>query len=486
VVLLLTAALAILVPAGYLHFAWLSVILLTVIVLMVAFGDLLLGLLVWLLSTACFSYFFWRLHLPYFFNPTIDRLLMPLLIVIALGMMVAGRLHWRRLWPVSAIMAAMLAYFTVSMALTGLESQAAASPHFRLIGGYYFPFIALVLAFLAAGDEQQLRKAAIFFYLFGVYLAVTAWAERFGIWWLVYPKYILNPELGTHWGRSRGPFMASPPLGLTLVYVFYSNFYLAKRAAAPLRTIILATQPVVLGAIFFTQTRSVWLAAIVCAVIWVLGTRRKRSRAAAMAVLAVAAGLVAVVFWGNILSRQREKGGVADPIPVYARVGLAKMTYRIFTEYPLTGVGFGHFREHATKYYSDPASKYLKFGAAAPEHNNILSLLAECGLPGAALYVWLLVILFRRSLRLYRRLSATGTGYLTRDFVVLYWVLFADYVIDGMFRETSVDPFNNGLFFVISGLVLGLDYMLHWQQTSPWPSQTPQTGTSRRSAFPAT
>jgi hypothetical protein len=37
-----------------------------------------------------------------------------------------------------------------------------------------------------------------------------------------------------------------------------------------------------------------------------------------------------------------------------------------------------------------------------------------------------------------------------------------DYLIDGMFRETSVDPFNNGLFFTFIGLILAVDYLLEY------------------------
>ncbi|NLX07551.1 MAG: hypothetical protein GXY33_20620, partial [Phycisphaerae bacterium] len=76
------------------------------------------------------------------------------------------------------------------------------------------------------------------------------------------------------------------------------------------------------------------------------------------------------------------------------------------------------------------------------------------------LYVLVLIGLLRVSLRVYRRLSPTGRGWMTRDFVVLYWIMFANYLIDAMFRETSVDPFNNSLFFVLSGMVLGMDFLL--------------------------
>lgn len=465
--LLLVAGLAVVVPAGYLHYAWAAVAGVTAVVLVISFGDLLTGLMIWLVTVACFSYFFWKLELPFFFNLTIDRIVLPVLLFSAVGMMIIGTLQWRRLWPISALMLLMVMYFGISLAVTGFDSVTVVTPHFRLIGGYCFPFVAFALAVLAIRNQRQIGKVAVFFCLFGLYLTVTAWAEYLNIWSIVFPRYIADSQLGIHWGRSRGPFLVSASLGITLVYVFYSNAFLARRVGGLLRAAIYFIQPFTLAAIFFTQTRSVWLATIVGAVIWLLGAGPRRSRVATVIVLVAAMSLTTAVFWTGISSQQREKGGVADLDPIRARVGLARITYQMFKDHPVVGVGFGHFRDYADRYHSDPADKYLSLSSQLMEHNNFLSILAESGLVGLVLYLWLLGILFTRSLQLFRRLPDGGRMWLGRDFVILYWILFADFVIDGMFRETSVDPFNNGLFYLISGLMLGAGYLLDRQQSQP-------------------
>jgi hypothetical protein len=49
---------------------------------------------------------------------------------------------------------------------------------------------------------------------------------------------------------------------------------------------------------------------------------------------------------------------------------------------------------------------------------------------------------------------------ISRDTIVLYWILAAAYLIDGTFRETSDNPFANCLFFGLSAVPVALDYLL--------------------------
>lgn len=466
-VAIVAAVVGVLVPAEYLPYVLGGIGLAVIMVLWANFGDIMTLILFWFIATACFSYFFWREGVPFAggtLNITIDRLLILGIAIIAMIGLLIGRLPYKYSPGVLKIMTLLLIFFTISFLQSGYKSIAEVTPHFRLIGGYYFPFIALVLTYFAVNDEPQIKKICWFFMLFGAYLTLTAWAEYFKIWSIVFPKYIVDPELGIHWGRARGPFLVSASLGITLVFCFFNNLYLAHHTQGATRIIIYLLNLAMLPAIFFTQTRSVWLAMIICIFTWLKLNRHLRSRGAMT--MAVLAGLLIIgsIFWTNILSRERRHGGITEPYPIYARFGLAKMTWQLFKDHPLTGVGFGHFRDYAIQYAQDPSSKYIKWGSRLMEHNNFLSILAECGLIGLVLYVIMLVMIFRYSLRLYRRIPPNADGWVSRELVVLYWMLLIDYLVDGMFRETSVDPFNNGLFFAFTGLILAVDYLLNVRQ----------------------
>lgn len=464
---LLTAVLVLLVPAEHLIWAWVALGALTIILLAAHFVDPVSLVLTWLVTVACLSYFFWRQPIPGLpINVTIDRLFILAVAVAAVLRLTTGKLSAKPLPGAVKILLLMLVYFTISLGLSGLRSIADVSPHFRLAGGYYFPAIAMIIVFLAIRDETQIRKILWFFFAFGLYLTITAWAEYLQLWSVVIPKYIATPELGIHWGRARGPFLVSPTLGITLIFCFFANLYLAAKTHAAPRTALYATNLVMLPAIFFTQTRSVWLAMILCSTVWLIGTKRLRSRAAAAGVLIAAGIIIVTIFSSNIASRDRTRGGVTDPYPVYARIGLAKISARIVRERPITGTGFGHFRDYAAKLTADPSGKYVRYGSQLMEHNNFLSILTETGIIGLLLFLAFLLAVFKASVRLYRRLALPDSGWLNRTFVVLYWILFVDILTDGMFRETSVDPFNNGLFFTLTALILAYDYLLAPHQPS--------------------
>ena len=184
------------------------------------------------------------------------------------------------------------------------------------------------------------------------------------------------------------------------------------------------------------------------------------SSVVSVSLLAALALLIGVINMDNFMGTDRAKGGLTDMEPILLRIGLARMTWQVFEEHPLFGVGFGHFRDHAPGFARDPSSAAYAFGSSALEHNNLLSILAETGAVGVLLYLVMIAFLLRSSLRLYGKLPASGSGFINRDLLVLYWILAAAYFIDGTFRETSDNPFANSLFFGLSAVPVALDILL--------------------------
>jgi O-antigen ligase len=260
-------------------------------------------------------------------------------------------------------------------------------------------------------------------------------------------------------------------LGVALIFCLFGNLYLARRAETLRRWALYVACLLMLPVIFWTQTRSVWLAAIACASIWLLAGSHRRPRIVLVCVATALAIAALVVNWANVSSVERSRGGVAEAAPIELRFALAKLTFDIAADHPLFGVGFGHFRDHAAQYARDPSSPAMQVASTAVEHNNFLSVLAETGVVGLAIYLWLLLHLLWRSVRLYRRMPAGFLDGRGRDFVVLYWVLYANHVVDAMFRETSVHPFDNCLFFAVSGAMVAIDLMARRQgSTAPVPT----------------
>lgn len=448
-------------------------------------GRLIVAVCLWFVLVSCFDEEFWRAQVPLFFNVTLSRLFMVVLGAMWLTMWALGRTSLRFVRPVLPLMAAILAYFTLSAAVGGFKSVAVASVHYRLIGGYWFAFAMFFLVLHAVSRERDLVVVLGFLFCLGLYLTLTGWCEHFELWSLVFPRYIADPTVGIHWGRVRGPFVVSATMGLALTVCFFSNLVLARRLSKPLRPAVWLAALAMLPPIFWTQTRSVWVGFLLAAMVWIAFNHRQRSKPATVAFLsALAIALVAANF-ENFSSQERSRGGVTDVEPVYVRLGLALITWDMFLDRPLTGVGFGHFRDFAPRYARDVASPYYQFASPAMEHNSFLSILADTGLIGLALYAGLLIALLRLSVRLYRRLPAGGTGLMSRDLVVLYWTLGVAYLADAMFRETSVHPFTNSLFFGISGIIAAVGWLLGPQSVARPPSRSePGDGPVPRPGLP--
>ncbi len=422
-------------------------------------GDLLTAVLFWFVTLITLHEEFWRMPMPLFFSLTIPRIGIVVLVLLFGAMLVMGRLRLRHAWPMSGAILAVAAYFSISALVSGFETRSVVSVHYRLIGGYLFPFTILGLVVHAFRREGDFRRLAVFFAILSVYLTFTGWCERFSVTSLIFPSFISDPYVGIHWGRVRGPFVMSAAMGLALVYCFFNNLVLARNVGR-YGWMLHAVNALMLPVLFWTKTRSVWLSFALCSLIWTVYSRRHTTRVVAVCVLVSVAMLIGVVNMDNFMSSDRAKGGLTDMEPLLLRIGLAHMTWEILNENPLLGVGFGHFRDHAPAYARDPSSPYYAFGSSALEHNNLLSIVAETGLIGLILYLTMIGLLLSYSIRLYRKLTVSGTGFINRDLLVLYWILTMAYFIDGTFRETSDNPFANSLFFGLSAVPVALDILL--------------------------
>lgn len=454
------AAGIVLAPIEYLPYLLLAVAGAAVAVAWTALGSILTATLCWFVTVIAFDEQFWRLQLEHFFNLTIPRVFIVLLGLMWFGAWVLGRTRLRDCGWIYGLMFALLALFTISATVTGFKTISIATVHYRLFGGFWFAFFVFFLVFHGVNSERDIHRVLIFFFVVGIYLAFTGWCEHFRIWSLVFPRYIANPELGIHWGRVRGPFLVSPTMGLALLFSYFASLALARQMQGPRRWGIYVVCAAMLPVLFWTQTRSVWLGFVVGTVIWMLHTRRHWTRAVGVCIVTTVAILVFCFNAENILSEQRELGGVTDEKPIQLRIGLAIVTWDMFKDHPVFGVGFGHFRDAAPVYARRLDNEYY---STAMEHNNFLSVLAETGAVGFVIYVSLLAVLLRTSFRLYRRLPERAEGLVSRDVLVLYWVLFTVYLVDATFRETSVHPFTNSLFFGTSAVIVALDYLLRPQ-----------------------
>ncbi|HSR94751.1 MAG TPA: hypothetical protein VLK56_07770, partial [Solirubrobacterales bacterium] len=147
---------------------------------------------------------------------SLDRLLLIVAVSVPLlRELLAKRESRLRLEPVHWVLAAAIVYAVGSALAAGTLTES--DSFFRLLQIYgLLPFLAFLTAPLVFRHRRDREILLVAFVGLGAYLGLTALFETVGLNALVFPKYILNPNYGTHFGRARGPFVEAVTNGTGL------------------------------------------------------------------------------------------------------------------------------------------------------------------------------------------------------------------------------------------------------------------------------
>ncbi|HXH05510.1 MAG TPA: O-antigen ligase family protein, partial [Vicinamibacterales bacterium] len=167
----------------------------------------------------------------------------------------------------------------------------------------------------------------------------------------------------------------------------------AVRLAAAAGALLMAAATV------FTQSRGGTIGMVAMLAALVLGLRRVRPGAAALAVLGVLAATPLlpasyVERMASIFDAEKDPTGSRE-----ARKRLMREGYQAFLDNPLTGVGAGQFQNYKPEAREE---------AWRETHNVVLQVASELGAPGLAVFVFLIVVAFRGAVRAARRARAPG------------------------------------------------------------------------------
>ena len=429
---------------------------------------------IWVLSYGLMDRPVWFLEIPGFFNITIPRLVF-LGAVAGFGLYLMVRK--RRVFfdrPILWVMVILLVYVAINATMAGWTAEVAiqrSAPYYRFLGPLLFPFIIFFFVYNSTEREKQIKWALIAFSIYGWYalyigyLQYAAIRGMGGARELIWPSYINQPSwhggMGIHFDRARGAYTMAYPQIILLVFLFYSTLYLIRKIRGPYRVALVVQAILIPPAIFFAGLRAGYLAFLLCGIVWCLWGCKGRSGKSKLAIVGMVLILTVFMFWENLQTTQRATGGVAQQKEIASRLALNRQALEMAIEHPLTGVGFGHSADAQQKLRRDPASAEAKvIIGAQTQHNLLLVMLSETGVIGLTLTVALFYLVFRESLALYRKIPPNAAGLLSRDFVVLFWVLMVNYLTNSMFNDPLWDVPSNGLFWGLAALVVGYNRLL--------------------------
>lgn len=369
----------------------------------------------------------------------IDRVAFVLLLFAVAGRAVLLRqklfVFERATWP----MLGLTLFALASLAGQPFEQEAWSLLASKLI----VPFAMFHIAGLIFTNEARLRQFEIFCLVVLAYLTFTAIAFLSGAEALIFPRFILNPDLGIHADRARGPLLQAVANGvsLNLLGLIALHSYIRGKMRRTALAILLAGVPI---AILATLTRAVWLsfAGALLAIAFLFWSSRARRIFLTIPIIAAAA--LALLFSSQQLrstldDRLNEEGPVEFRQAVYAG------GWEMFLERPLTGWGFHQMPDELPSHVNGYHEKVFY------PHNTYLELLAEQGLVGLALYAWLMWELWR--LRRAVLTEHQNDGFLNRDFHRLWPILLGVYWLNAAFAVMSYQ-FVNALIFSMAGMLV--------------------------------
>lgn len=251
--------------------------------------------------------------------------------------------------------------------------------------GFVLFFVA-PKAYREERDRQILLGALV---TLGGYLGLTALFEEVGPEALVLPDYINDPSVGTHYGRSRGPFAEAAANGLVL----YACIVASVIAAFTWRDRRLRQVAVVVAAlcalgILLTVTRAAWIAGGAATLVTMLAVRDTR-RFVIPAAAAVGAGvLLAFAVIPGLQGEAEDRAN--DDRPIWDRQNSNAAALRMLADKPVLGFGWGRFPWNSGEYYRQSPDYPLT--SVTNLHNMYLANAVELGLLGALLWLGAAVV----------------------------------------------------------------------------------------------
>ena len=398
----------------------------------------------WLVSTVLFSPFTFALQFGGLPDISIERVVLTLTIGAAIVRLYRRDLLHGQDKTLELLMFLFCLVCLVAMARFGFMAAHLSfqKPSFVFMSGYLIPFLAFAFAkyFLEAERDLLIVFKAVFW--LGAYLSVMAFLERSEFKYLVWPPYVVDPEVtAMHLDRARGPFLNAAFNGVAINIALICGLLVLPRLGTSKRWLYITVMVLMLPAIFLTHTRSVYVHFLLtlAGLMALYQTRTAKWRFLPM--LLLGAFLVVAVNLETLTSGDRESGGIGQMKEVYIRLGLAEKSLNLLSEHPIGGIGLAQFR----------SSSLFTPSEVELQHNQLIGMAVELGLPGVLLYLAILLTIFSRLYALADYIPVSV--FFNPNMVLLLALALFVCLWNAVFVEPSMHVFMTAIFFVFAGIV---------------------------------
>ncbi|KAF0159189.1 MAG: hypothetical protein FD159_659 [Syntrophaceae bacterium] len=432
----------------------------------------------WVIAGAVFGVGVFVLRPAGLFDITIERLLFSVILFFLVAGLFTGKVRFQTNRTIEITMGIFALVCILSMMRVGFVavSPEFVSPWFVFITGYLFPFLIFIFAknYIVSEKDVTLILQALFY--FGIYLSIMAFFEYANLRQFVFPAYINDPASPLHLDRARGPFLNSAFNGVGILIGLISGLHLLQKKTGFAKVFYQAALLLFFPAVFFTLTRSVYLGLLITLFIFLGWYKTSFSKWKLIALPLAIVLIVGIANSPRLLSTDRREGGVAQREEVSIRVALLNQSYFLFSEHPLTGVGLAQFIPAASssQRYKGPVPFIIEESRTTFQHNHLLGIATELGIPGLLAYLALIFLTMRRLLQLAGKLP--DTGIMGNNLRITIFAIWCVYLNNNLFVEPSNNIFVNAVPFLFAGIADGLyTRSLESGLLSPSPAGRPQS-----------
>jgi hypothetical protein len=422
-----------------------------VLLAVLSMRNLQLAVLVWIIAISGFRGIL-IVDLPGMPDATPDRLL---LIWIAFAALVRSFTTVTRPRPPflpDVLMPTHALYLLVSCLITNpLAFNLWTRSYLMPVGAYFFGKYLL-------GEDRWFQRTVRLLVLLNLYMGFTALAEHLNWDALVWPRSILEVE--RNWaGRSMGIFKQPAVLGIFIGMILPFQFYLHLTARQIwVRWLHLVGIAICIVGLFFTYTRGGWLAT--GAGLVVLAITGKRVYLKRLLTYGV---LVMLIGGTGLLSLKQDtflQERMENENTIEGRLNVGFTAFRMWQSEPVLGVGFKRFNDLAMNFRETievPIYGLIKMSIDkdSSPHDIYIAVLAEEGLVGAGLQLWIYILIFKAVILLLRRERRGIADYQEACLVPPILALMVVYFVGGATFDYRFFETLNSLFYLFAGVMLG-------------------------------
>ena len=370
---------------------------------------------------------------------------MPLIAIVSvlLGALTGlRRVPLPRLGLAELMMGGYLLVTTLSILYTSDNATMSMSHVFDRIAAPMFIYLLIRLSQPTERDLVKVAAAMGFVIVSQAIIGLAAWYS---------PGLVPSAWHDRLGDRTTGSLGHANIYGVTMIICGLVVFHAisTRRLSPSLRTVSILICVLSLFMTFMTFGRANWIAGAVCFAGMYFIHPRHMARATLLLVPLLFVAVGQGLFSGYLSFADDRLGSAESDESALSRLPVVYASLRMFEAKPLFGFGYGNFDRYDREFQSNVGELVVAEKDHA-SHNLYLTILAEQGIVGFALYLGPAACLLARTSARSARLSPTG--FVSPSLVKVLWLGLVAYLIVTNFANMR-GTFGLGLWWITLGLI---------------------------------